>query len=220
MSTEDFNIFDARLKTPFSLIVAGPSACGKTTFVLNLLKNSSRVIDNEFDYILWFYGESFPKDIDLFSRNIQFYKGLPDSFDNLIDSSKTGLAIFDDLMSECGNNKLITEFFTKRTHHENVSIIFITQNLFHEGKERKNFVKNTTYLCIFNSPLDQTISYYLGRKLLPKHSKIFINIFSRAVKTPHGYLFIDGHQRTPSDAMFRSDMFGMVQNVYIPQIKP
>lgn len=217
MSAQDvFSIFDARLKTPFSLIVAGPSNCGKTTFVIDLLKNEERVIDNKFDYILWFYGETFPRNDFLQARNIKFHQGLPESFNNLIDPGKRGLAIFDDLMSECGNNKLITEFFTKRTHHENVSIIFISQNLFHEGRERRNFTKNATYLCIFNSPLDQTIAYNMGRKLMPKNLKAFVNLFTHAVGRPYGYLFIDGHQESPRNAMFRTQMFGDVQHCFIP----
>lgn len=216
---DQFKVFDARLKTPFSLIIAGPSNCGKTSFVINLLKNSQRLLDNQFDYIIWFYGETFPRDDYLRYKNVMFYQGLPDSFDKLIDSGKNGLAVFDDLMSECGNNKLITEFFTRRTHHENVSIIFITQNLFHDGKERKNFVKNATYLCIFNSPLDQTIAYSLARKLMPKNQRGFVDLFSHAVDKPHGYLFIDGHQQSPRNAMFRTDIFGSVQHVLIPQSK-
>ena len=216
-SVERFNIFDARLKTPFSLIVAGPSNCGKTTFVIDLIRNSSRVLDQEFDYILWFYGETFPRDQYLRFRDVKFHQGLPESFDKFVDSNRRGLAVFDDLMSECGDNKLVSEFFTKRTHHENVSVIFITQNLFHGGKERKTFSKNATYLCIFNSPLDQTVSYSLARKLMPRSQKCFVDIFLHAVNKPHGYLFIDGHQESPRNAMFRTNLFGLVQHVFIPK---
>ena len=160
MSAEgQFTIFDARLQTPFSLIIAGPSSCGKTSFVINLLKNNRRVVSNPFDYILWFYGESFPRDEYFQNQPITFHQGLPDSFDSLINPSKRGLAIFDDLMAECGNSKLITEFFTKRTHHENVSVIFITQNLYSEGKERKNFAKNATYLCVFNRVFSRPVAW-------------------------------------------------------------
>ena len=220
MIEEKFQIFDARLKTPFSLIIAGPSNCGKTSFVANLLFHADRLIDNKFDYILWFYGESIPNNEMLnTNKDIHFIEGLPETFDDLIDSSKTGLAIFDDLMKECGKNQLITDFFTRRSHHENVSIIFITQNLFHEGRERKKFTKNATYLTIFNSPLDQSMAYSLARKLMPKGQKTFIEIYNHAVDKPHGYLFIDGHQQTPKSAMFRSDIFDDVQHVFIPQKK-
>ena len=215
---ERFNVFDARLKAPFSLIVAGPSNCGKTTFVINLLKNSNRLVNEEFDYILWFYGETFPRDEYLRLRDVKFYQGLPESFDKLVDSSRRGLAVFDDLMSECTNNKLVSEFFTKRTHHENISVIFISQNLYHDGKERNFFSKNATYLCIFNSPLDQTIPFSLARSLMPRNHKCFVDIFSHAVEDKsHGYLFIDGHQESPRNAMFRTDIFGLVQHVFIAQ---
>ena len=218
--TGRYDIIDARLKTPFSMIIAGPSNSGKTSYVNNLLKHSERLIDKKFDYILWFYGQSPP-----FQRkgekmeHINFIDGLPASFDDLIQPHLNGLAIFDDLMSECSDNPLVSELFTRRSHHENLSIIFITQIFFSEGKERKTFTKNATYLVIFNSPLDQTISHSLARKLMPKQVKTFHDIFTAATNTAHGYLFIDGHQKRHKDVMFRSQMFNDTQRVYIPTKK-
>lgn len=217
MTSEKFEIFDARLKTPFSMIVAGPSNCGKTTFVYNLLTNQDRVLDKNFDYILWFYGQVPPNNIiEEKVDNIRIIEGLPDTFNNYIQSHKNGLAVFDDLMSECSNNPLITDFFTKRCHHENVSVILIMQNFFHGGKERINFTKNATYYTVFNSPLDQTLPYSLARNIMPSKSKVFIDIYNEAVDRPHGYLFVDGHQKTPKEARFRTDLFGEIQRVFIP----
>lgn len=217
MNGEGFEVFDARLKAPFSLIVAGPSNCGKTTFVYELLINQERLVTTNFDYTLWFYGEQPPEaKISQQLKNLKTIEGLPDSFNNYIQAGQHGVAVFDDLMSECSNNSLITDFFTKRSHHQNVSIIFITQNLYHGGKERINFTKNATYLTIFNSPLDQTLPYTLGRKLMPKNQKTFIQLYNHAVDKPHGYLFIDGHQETPKNAMFRTSIFGDTQRVLIP----
>lgn len=217
MEDSTFEVFDARIKTPFSLIVAGPSNCGKTTFVSRLIANENNIIDKPFDYILWFYGEKTEKNKYLKNDDrIRFIHGLPDSFDSFISPSSNGLAVFDDLMMECSNNKLITQFFTRRSHHENISVIFITQNLFYEGKERKNFARNATYLTIFNSPLDQTIAYSLAPKLMPRKQKTFMEIYNHAVNKPHGYLFIDGHQSTPKNARFRSEIFGAFQRVLTP----
>lgn len=209
-------IFNAQIKTPFSMIIAGPSNSGKTTYVHQLLLNSDRLIDHTFDYVLWFYGQKIPNNLEIKNINIQYIDGIPENIDNFINPEKNGLAIFDDLMEECENNKIIANFFTKRSHHENVSIIFITQNFFSHGKERKTFTKNATYFVIFNSPLDQTISHSLAHKIMPKQKKVFQDIFNEATKTPYSYLFIDGHQQTPKKAMLRSNMFNEVQNVYYP----
>ena len=46
--------------------------------------------------------------------------------------------IFDDLKSECVDNKMISEAFTKKRHHRNVSVIVILQNLFLSGEGNEN----------------------------------------------------------------------------------
>ena len=55
--TMSFEVFDARLRTPFSAVVAGPSMCGKTQFVLKLLESWNTWVDSQFDYIVWSYGQ-------------------------------------------------------------------------------------------------------------------------------------------------------------------
>lgn len=217
---KEFKVFDARLKTPFSLIIAGPSNSGKTTFVNELLLNQDRVINNRIDYVFWFYGQVPPKK-ELFDRieNLTAVQGIPDSFKDYILPERTGIIILDDLMQECTNNSLITDFFTRKSHHENICVIFITQNLFHSGRERINFIKNTTYLTLFNSPMDQSLPIYMAQKLLPTNRKAFMDIYNHAVDKPHGYLFIDGHQETPKAAKFRTDLFEVVQRVFIPLAK-
>ena len=47
-----FEVFDARLRTPFSAVVAGLSMCWKTQFVLKLLESWNTLVDSQFDYIV------------------------------------------------------------------------------------------------------------------------------------------------------------------------
>ena len=69
--------------------------------------------------------------------NIQFIEGLPEDWSDLIDPSGKNLIILDDLMSECGNNPEVTKLFTRGSHHLNLSVIYIVQNLFHQFKESR-----------------------------------------------------------------------------------
>ena len=212
--------YNACIKVPFSMIIAGPSNCGKTTFVYNLLKNCDRVVDKKFDYVVWFYGQTPPNETpSVVEGNIKFINGIPSSFDEYIQPGLNGLIVFDDLMKECENNSMIGEFFTQRCHHEKLNVIYLSQNLFSDGKERKTLSKNATYLVVFNTPLDQTISHSLARKLMPKNIKTFHDIFTEATKTPHSYLFVDGHQRSPSNIRLRGNIFDVVQHVFIPNKK-
>jgi len=42
------------------------------------------------------------------------------------------LIVLDDLMDSAYSEKL-SEIFTKGSHHRNISLVLITQNLFHQG---------------------------------------------------------------------------------------
>ena len=212
-------LYNACLQVPFSMIVAGPSNSGKTTFVYDILNNCDRVIEKKIDYVLWFYGQTVPSSKFSFDLDIKFIHGLPVSFEEYIKPGSNGLIVFDDLMKECANNSMIGEFFTQRCHHENLNVIYLSQNLFSDGKERRTLSKNATYLVVFNTPLDQTISMSLGRKLLPKDIKTFHEIFSDATKTPHSYLFIDGHQNSSPLLKYRGNICDVVQTVYVPNKK-
>ena len=48
---------DPRWQHPFTCIVAGPTGCGKTTFVARLLRNASAMIDPPPERVTWYYSE-------------------------------------------------------------------------------------------------------------------------------------------------------------------
>ena len=48
---------DARRKHPFTCIVAGPTGCGKSTFVTRMLRHAAAMIDPPPEKITWCYGE-------------------------------------------------------------------------------------------------------------------------------------------------------------------
>jgi hypothetical protein len=60
-------------------------------------------------------------------KGIEFQQGLPD-LDNL-DPREKHLIILDDLMDEA--DQRVASLFTKKSHHRNVSVMYIVQNLFH-----------------------------------------------------------------------------------------
>ena len=64
------------------------------------------------------------------TKNVRFNEGLPADFDNAKD--KPCFIILDDFLNEA-NSKDVCDVFTKGSHHRNISVILITQNLFLQG---------------------------------------------------------------------------------------
>lgn len=123
---------DLRFKHLFCCLISGPSSCGKSSLVSNLIENKHLMFDTKFNSITWCYGiwQSMYKNMEK-KYEIVFHKGLPDIKTNLKEY-KPRLIIIDDLMAE--SDQSVTNLFTKGSHHMNLSVIFITQNLFYKGK--------------------------------------------------------------------------------------
>jgi hypothetical protein len=89
---------------------------------------------------------------------IEFNEGIPGDIDNAdyLEVSQRTLIVLDDLMAQSGKDKRISDLFTKGSHHRNLSIIYIVQNIFHQGKEMRNTSLNAHYIVLFKSPRDKS----------------------------------------------------------------
>ncbi|KAK4885922.1 hypothetical protein RN001_002193 [Aquatica leii] len=198
---------------PFSAIVAGPSGCGKSYFIVNFIKNMNDVCDTKFENVIWFYDEWQPLYKDL--PNIKFQEGLPsmDSF----DGREPNLIIIDDLMREA--NSAVVDIFTKGCHHRNLSVFFLTQNVFHQGKGQRDISLNAHYIVLFKNPRDKAQIKHLTRQVYPENPKFLEEAYNDATSNPHGYLLFDLKQGTPDIVRFRTSIFNEdgACYIYIPK---
>ena len=197
-------------------MICGPTSCGKTVFVKNFLKYLDDVSDTKFDRILFYYSEWQPTYRE-FEREIEFHEGLPKSSD-YADDPRPKLLILDDLMRE-SSGATVANLFTKGSHHNNLSIIFITQNLFHKGQREISL--NSSYIVIFKNPRDRAQIQYLARQLCPENAKFLQEAYADAVAKPYHYLLIDLKQETPENCRYRTCIFPFdeYQYVYVPRQK-
>ena len=150
----DYDIF--KLHHPFSIIVAGPRGAGKSEFVKQLLSLKHFIITNPPERIVWFYGRHQP---DLFCSLtqeipcIEFYEELPTNIEVMFDRSKRNICIIDDLMQSASGNQLVENLFTNG-RHLNLSVVFVSQNLFYMGKKFRTISLNSTYIVVFKNPRD------------------------------------------------------------------
>ena len=88
---------------------------------------------------------------------IEFNQGIPEDIDepDYLDISQRNLIVLDDLMAQSGKDKRIADLFTKGSHHRNLSVIYIVQNVFHQGKEMRKISLNAHYIVLFKSSRDR-----------------------------------------------------------------
>jgi hypothetical protein len=201
--------FDPRLQHPFTCMVVGPTQSGKTQFVLRMIKHCVNFVTPPPERIVWCFG-CYQNDFGKLSENVEFVEGIPNA--DLLDGVKRTLIIIDDLMSE--TNDRVTHLFTKGSHHKNASVVYISQNLFHKGKENRDISLNTHYLVLFKNPRDSAQISHLGRQIFPERVKYFRESFADATSKSYGYLLVDLKPTTPDELRLRTDIFPN-ENAYV-----
>ena len=184
-----FIMYSIQLTHPFGLLVSGGTKTGKTTFVKQLLSNASVMIETPPENIIYFYSEYQATfgEIEVLVPGIQFVQGLPDSMIDSINPNTRNLYIIDDMMGE--KDAVIAKLFTKKSHHGNLSVIYIVQNLFHQSKSHRTISLNASYLVVTKNVRDASQIVHLAKQLFPSNTKFFQTSLSDGNKRAI-YLFI------------------------------
>ena len=136
--------------------------------------------------------------------HIEFHEGLP-NLNEFLGNNESILLVLDDMMSE--TNVEISNLFTKYGHHRNLSLVFLTQNLFYKDKHTRTMSLNTHYIVMLKNPRDATQIMTLSRQMFPHNSKYMIEAFNDAVKRNYGYLLIDLKPTTDDRIRLRTNIF-------------
>jgi GTPase SAR1 family protein len=190
-----------------SIMICGPTGSGKTEWVKRLLYNlDSMYSSNPIKEVIYCFGV-WQKTFEVLERElsfITFHEGLPDP-EYLKNSGVHRLFVLDDLLQECVDSPDIRKIFTQGCHHNNLSVIFISQNLFQQGKNARTISLNCWYLVLFKNFRDimqiKTLSRQsgLGKKL--------ISAYTDAVSVPYGYLVVDFAPGVEDKYRLRSRVF-------------
>lgn len=168
--------------------------------------------DVKFTKIIVYYAEWQPTYLE-YGKNVEFREGLPQSTD--FPDTLPKLVIIDDLMRESKGS--VIDLFTKGSHHRNISLIFISQNLFHKGQREMSL--NSDYIIIFKSPRDASQIYCMGRQMFVENSKFLVEAYNDATSEPHGYILLDLTQTCPEWGRVRTCIFpdDPYNYVYVPK---
>jgi hypothetical protein len=100
-------------------------------------------------------------------------------------------------MSEAQQNnghQIMMNLFTRASHHDNISVIFVTQNYFDTPR---NITLNSQYLFLGRNPRDKLTPMNIAKQMFPGRTKEFVNIYEDATSDPYSFLFISFRQETP-----------------------
>jgi len=176
---------EIKFKLPFGAIISGSSNTGKTQFLLRLLKNADSMFEPRAQDFLYCYGQYGGHVKELQEMGVKVHSGVPP--DSLLETlARPFILILDDLI-DVVEQKTLTSYFTRRSHHENFGIIVVTQNLF--SKNLMVARNNSSYVIISRSPNALLQIRNFGVQIFPGKTQLnyFLDAYKDATSVPYGY---------------------------------
>ena len=90
-------IYDPRLVWPYSLLFCGPTGCGKTTWIIELLRHHEELCLHTPKKLIWIYGVEQPDLFETirkiwFPRQCEFINGFPEDLLTRLEHRAVGTA--------------------------------------------------------------------------------------------------------------------------------
>ena len=191
---------------PSTFMVAGPTQCGKTSFVIRLLRNADSLFSVPPKRIFWLYKDRRAAPVEeLAGLPISFVQGVDPDFKKRAFSGPDlppTIVVIDDLMTDMANSKMLEELFVEGSHHANATVIYIVQNLFQRSPKHRTAAINSHYLALFNMPRDYSQVARVGQQMRRKY---FMAVYEDAINSrDHGYLLVDCRSDTDDRRRLRT----------------
>lgn len=178
---------EIQFKSPVTMMLSGCTRSGKTTFIKRLLENLN-VFDKMPERIYYFYGIYSPA-FQTKSERINFIEGLPDDFTTYMNNNRSHtLIVIDDLQKEVSDSSAVEKLFTRESHHRNLSVCLLLQNIFYQGKIMRTLALNSHVIILFKNPRSNSQLRILQSQLGLKH---LLEAYNDIMKTPYSYLVVD-----------------------------
>ena len=203
-------MIDIRLKENFKLFISGPSRCGKTFFVSELLENISTFAKEPPETVVYVY-KVWQSKFDEMKTCVEYFIEDNDGDENVVQQLKDIargqriFVIFDDLI----NSKSLVEIatlFTVDGRHMNMSMAFLSQRMFVNNEYFRQISQNCDYFCVFKNPRNSSEIRTLAQQLTPGSLEL-IEIYKAATKSPFSYLFINLTQECERNVKYLSHLF-------------
>ena len=208
--------------SPTTILISGATQSGKTCFTKRLLSCADAMFTIPPSKVIYAYSEYQPIFDEMLNTvpNFILHQGLPnrEEVEHYSEGSDHTILILDDMMLKIGKSEDCVHLFTVTSHHRNITVLFLSQNLYPPGKYSRTISLNCHNVILFKNFRDtrQVISF--GSQILPGKPRFFNSIYEAATKINYGYLHICLEPNQKREYQFRTNIFpGEDMIVYQPQ---
>ena len=145
---------DFYFKHPTTIQVSEPTRCGKTRFERRIIEE--QLIQPFATRIIWEFSE-LQQDYDMIRErypSIEFEKGWRDEIFDSLSPEQCNILVLDDQMGVASSSTSVADLFTKGSHHRNLTVIYLVQNVYNQGKRMRTISLNSHYSVVFRNGRD------------------------------------------------------------------
>lgn len=211
---------------PSNVLLVGPTGSGKTQYLVNALY---RRLFNPFPQrIVWVYAEWQEAYAQLHERaklgqlgsvrRLEFIKDATDysTIYETMDPRIVNMLVLDDQMTEAkSNTDQLANLFVKGSHHRNITIVFMLQNMFE--KCMRTVSLNAQYMVLMKNPRDKSQIGKLAEQIDPERRRLIIAAFTDATRYAHSHFVIDLSQNASEELRFYGRTLDPHVRVYVPE---
>ena len=198
-------------RQPVSLSITGTTGAGKTSWIYKFLQNLPQMFENAAPkQVLYCYGiyqelySKMEKEFDF----ITFHEGIPNK-ETVYALVAPSMIILDDLCHIVCKNTDMELLFSQVSHHRNISVCLMKNNLFYQGKSARTISLNTNIYVLMKNPADVTQIRILGKRVFPKKPQVLIEAYEFATEMNNGkgYLIVDVTAVPTTDIILKTGIF-------------
>ena len=210
--------------TPSVTQLIRPSLSGKSTIMFEILLNRDIAFDRKMGKIYYCFGvlsSSYERIKSVIGDDISFISGLPteEQVTKWSSTSNSGpiILVLDDLMEEISRSTPCQNLVTRLTHHCQLSLFILSQNLFQKGGIYRCLSLNTHYFIFMKTRRDHAQLLYFGRQLFPFRPSLLYSAYIKATENvQYGYLHVvDLHPESKPTLSLTSNFLSAYPTVYL-----
>ena len=149
--------------------------------------------------IIWVYSEWQPDYYMIRERypNIEFENRWRDHIFDSLTPEQRNILVLDDQMAVASSSKSVADFFTKGSHHRNLTVIYLVQNVYNQGNSLRTILLNSNYNVVFRNGRNTSQYRTMAYQICPRDGQWLVEAFTDATSEPYGYLVLDHPHRHP-----------------------
>ena len=213
------------LRLPQSIIIAGATKSGKSTFVKKILLSMNHMFDQDVEEVIFVYTVWQPIYEELEAKlkdKIKFRQDIPSKseVEALTADLKQRVMVLDDKQSQLSSSA-VSDFVTIFCSHRNLSTFILLQNFYYGCKHLRTISLNVQTIVLFKNYRSAQQVKTLAAQMLPGNSGYMVDAYNKATASnPHGYLLIDLDPRTDKVYQFRTKIFNDEDMIVFHPEKP